>query len=532
MHPCRTNILVMFNLFSLLLFSSFSTQGSATCINVEKSFSYDIVKPEITSITDRFEGYNLYVVERTDSVDWNSNNRTIVISDLNNNIYFTKEIYHEAALADYAAEFINSTTILYGDLEGAFLWNLETNVTEYLNFCGHHDYEKNYANDTYFALNGDWFSIDDIVYGFDKIMEFNSDGELIWQVNTTDFVLPSQWCPYEDGSESSRDITHSNTVFYDEEEDVVYLNCRNLNTFYKIDHKTGEVIWALGEYGNFTLFDIYGNEKYALFYHAHALEMVDKNKFIIFDNDEHNQTDATNHRSRLLEITIDEDKMYANASWEWISPPEYFRGWWGDNDRLPNNNHLGVFKSACLVEVNEAGEIIWEQEYSNTGSMWFGIYKAERIRFAPTVSEPRFIALGENDSFLEWDIWYNYRSKTEFVGEYFLMVDDVQVATGPVVYPRFWDPTQITYNISLEELDDHEIELIVSDEAGHLSNETDRFNPIGVISPVPSIRFKVILGLSIGLGVPTLASILFAIWWRLIKKKPLKFKKINRLNPA
>ena len=99
-----------------------------------------------------FEGYNLYVVERHDSVDSSYNNRTIIISDLQNRIYFTKEIYYEGALANYAAEFINSTTILYGDYTGAMLWNIETNVTESLNFNGHHDYEKNYANDTYFAL--------------------------------------------------------------------------------------------------------------------------------------------------------------------------------------------------------------------------------------------------------------------------------------------------------------------------------------------------------------------------------------------
>ncbi|MCE7741911.1 MAG: hypothetical protein GOP50_05590 [Candidatus Heimdallarchaeota archaeon] len=522
-------------LFTIVLISFLTIQATTVqSFNLNNNIKYDyffeVVKFDVTASSDRFEGYNLFVVERHDGVTWAAFNRTLVIADLDGNIYFTKELYTEGALADYATEFVNSTTILYGDEDGSYLWNLETDITQYLNFSGHHDYERNYANDTYFALQGEIVKEEYNSYLFDRIIEYDSTGAEIWHVNTSNFVDFTQWCPYEDMSGSHRDLTHSNTVFYDEKEDVIYLNSRNLNTFYKIDHKTGDVIWALGEYGNFTLFDISGNEKDILFFHTHALEKIDYNKFIMFDNDEHNQTNITNFQSRLLEITIDEDKMYANVSWEWISPREYYSGIWGDCDLLPNGNFLGVFGvtghpnteyGARLVEVNITGDIVWEYSFAKAGSDVFGVYRIERFRFAPIVSTPTFHNLGVNDSYLEWDVWYNFRSKTFFEGEFYISKDDELVESGAIEFPRYWQNTTVRYNISETELGEHEVSLVVSDEAGHLSNDTDRYSSTGSISYRTLRKTGLVIGLSVGLGVSILAGVIVLVWFKFVKKKSI-----------
>ena len=513
--------------FTLLLISTCVVQGIYQINNTKQEYHLELVKIDQADSNGSFGGFNLFVIERHDAVTWNIINRTLVISDLKGNLYFSKEIETGGPLANYAAEFINSTTILYGDSEGACLFNIETNTTRQLSFYGHHDYEKNYANNTYFALSGESIEINNDVYLFDRIIEYSDNGTELWNVNSTSFVNYTQWCPYEDMEGFFRDVTHSNTIFYDEDEDCIYLNSRNLNTFYKIDHKTGELLWSLGEYGNFTLFDLNGNEKDILFYHAHALEKIAANKFMLFDNDEHNQTNVMNHHSRLLEITIDIDKKYANASWEWISPVEYFRGWWGDSDLLPNNNRMGVFKSACLVEVNETGDIVWEYDFTATGSNTYSIYKAERFCSSPVVSAPIFVDEGEGSGYLEWNVWYNYRSKTEFTGKYHIMVDNEEVELGPVVFPKYWQSIQLRYNITSVYLEAHEFSLIVEDEGGHLSNITDRFSPIGSLSYESITKSGLILGLSLGLGIPFLAAIITIIWRKIIKKKPLLKRKIK-----
>ncbi len=44
---------------------------------------------------------------------------------------------------------------------------------------------------------------------------------------------------------------HANAIFWDYPNDVIYMSARGLDTIYKIDKKTGDVIWGLGRLGNF-----------------------------------------------------------------------------------------------------------------------------------------------------------------------------------------------------------------------------------------------------------------------------------------
>ena len=437
-----------------------------------------------------FDGYNIYVLERMASSVGTTLNRTLLVTDLSGNIYFQREIDPDGSMSVVTTEFINSTTILYGDRAGAHLWNLETNKTKFLNFDGHHDYEINLVNGTFFALHSYDIEIAGFNYTFDKIQEYNENGILVWEKDTRDFLSTNQWCPFEDGG-VTRDISHTNSISYDESEDVLYVNPRNVNTFYKIDHKTGDVLWGVGEYGNFTNYDIKGNEVEALFYHSHALKIVRNNTFFCFDNDRHNQTDGTSEYSRLVEIYVDEDKMQANTTWEWVANPEYHCEFWGDHDLLPNNNRFGVFGthkssyigfSAVLIELNYAGDVVWEYKFPNDGSESFGIYQVDRFRFTPVVSEPLYINQGINNSYYEWKVWYNFFSKTIYTGSYYINIDNSLVKKGPIEFPRFWQSSTIRYYTTELDLQQHNISLIVGDEAGHLSNESQFFSPLGHIN--------------------------------------------------
>ncbi len=517
--PAITLLFLLF--FSYISYTNFSVLAA-------NNFASDASLNNILT-DDSFRGYNLFVLEKCDAKGLVAINRTLLITDLEGDIYLSKEFGGEGNLDFFGAEFINSTTILYGDQNGAKLWNIETNNTKDLGIYGHHDYERNYANDTYFAISKFVDSIDGENYLFDMVREYTENRTLVWQLDTRDFVSHEQWCPYEDMVETYRDITHTNTVFFDEDEDVLYINCRTLNTIYKIDHKTKEIIWSLGEYGDFRLFDIHGNEIDIMFYHAHALEKINEDSFILFDNDEHNQTDNSNKQSRMLEFQIDTDKMYANVTWNWIGPETYFTGWYGDCDVLPNNNRLGVFGTpwhpstsigARLVEVNYDGDIVWEMNFDKNGQDCYAVYKMERIHFAPIVSNPELIDLGDNGSLVEWDVYYNFRSKTKFQGEYFISIDNNVVETGLIDFPKYWLPTQISLYLNESFSGDHEVSLVVSDEGGHLSNESDRYSSTGSLVFKTSSNLGLILGLSIGIGTSSIVGISTFIWIRYFPKKP------------
>ncbi|MFX1537620.1 MAG: aryl-sulfate sulfotransferase, partial [Promethearchaeota archaeon] len=347
------------------------------------------------------------------------------------------------------------------------------------NIIGHHDYECNPNSNTIFTLNTYNPEINGTKYVFDIIKEFNLTGELVWSLNTMSFISHTQWCPYHDTiSGGKRDLTHGNTVFYDVEEDMIYYNSRNTNTFYKINHTSKDILWGLGEYGNFTLYDKYGRVRDNLFYHAHALEKVDEYTFILFDNDHHNQTDSNSEKSRILEITIDEATMTANESWSWTGPKEYYSFYWGDADRLPNGNRLGAFGTkthpntdigARLVEVNDVGEIVWEMNFPNSDDYIYGVYNMERVCTSPVINPQNDIIspLGKNVS-IEWQTWYNFRSRQRVLGSYALYLNGNELVSAPYLFDKFWRATTVECSLSaLEAGNTYNLTLVMADETGH-----------------------------------------------------------------
>jgi len=274
------------------------------------------VESNINSTDGAFDGYNLFGLGQQNRIDPTVKFRSLMVTNMEG------EVVNEAKFATFpqdawvvhCAKFINSTTLIFRTEDGAVLWNIYDKTTTHLGFQGHHEYEYNPINNTFFTFREYTVEIDKVKYRLDKIEEYNRKGQIIWSLDTRSFISHTQWCPYRDMAKENADVTHSNSIFFDPEEDVLYVNIRNVNTFYKIDHKTGQVLWGLGEYGNFTLFDRYGNPQKNLFYHAHAVEKVNDDTFILFDNDFHNQTNVNNKRSRLLEITINETIMTANES--------------------------------------------------------------------------------------------------------------------------------------------------------------------------------------------------------------------------
>jgi hypothetical protein len=486
---------------------------------------------ELDYTLGRFEGFNFYILENKNLANFEVLTRTLLISDMEGEIYFSRDVGTSDTLDTRPIEIINSNTIFYGLDSKSYLWDLETNTTIELNFWSHHDTEYNYVNNTFFTLKSYDIEYNERTYKFDYVNEYSPEGDIVWFLDTRSFINFSQWCPFGDASPpfdqygGVRNIVHANTVFFDELEDALYLNCRNVNTFYKIDHATKKVLWGLGEYGNFTMFDIDGNEQDFLFFHAHSLEKIDEDKYILFDNDYHNQTDSSNQLSRLIEITIDENKMYANITREWVAPSDYYSISFGDCDLLPNNNLLGVFGTythpgseygAILTEVDINGDIQWELTYPNDGETSSEVFQIERLRFSPIVSETKFINEGDGTGYFEWEVWYNFRSKTQFIGHYYITIGNQTVEDGEIEFPLYWQSIKKRYYVEEIPEGNVDITLAVADEKGHLSNETEFFK-----SPEQPklIRRGMIIGLTLG-GI-SIVIVAVLVWFNFTQRNQL-----------
>ena len=468
------------------LYSPLDEDGSsATTLQETMTPAIDmgLVNYTVLNSAESFDGHTLFNFYRYDA-STSSQINSLVIMDMNGVVIAQKDLGATGGF-NCPAEFIDPNTILVGTEWGAALWHLGNDSLQLLGFEGHHEYEYNPNNNTVFSFSYSFEYIDGIFYMFDYIREYSMNGTLVWELDVHDFISEDWWCPSQDRDTIYRDISHSNTIFYDAEEDIIYYIARNINTFFKINHSTSDVLWGLGEYGDFTMFDIEGNPRNHLFFHPHSVEKVNENTFILFDNDYHNQTASPIGLSRILEIEINETSMIANEVWDYTAPSDYFSAGWGDADRLPNGNRIGCWGypstpssglSAAFVEVNPQGEIVWETRFMFETPYNDGSYRLERFRFEPILSSPSDATRLNQDGNITWDVHYNYRNKEQIPSNYTLYIDDVLSQNSNFTYAKFWNPTSLTIPYGLLGIGVHNLTLAISDGYGNIAIDTVMLN--------------------------------------------------------
>ena len=266
-------------------------------------------------------------------------------------------------------------------------WNLSTGTNEdFPNVIGEHDIQYDPVNNTFLTLQQYVQPVGNNSYLIDKIVQLDPNGNVLWSWNPYNYISLSEASPFNETStfngQSVIDFTHANTLDWDYNDSIIYLNLRNTNTFYKINQTTGDIIWACGEFGNFTLLDANGQPLVgandlppSLWYHSHDAKEAAPDVFTMFDNDNKNNTNPDNCHSRMIQVTLNETSMTAYVSWSWEAPTQYWTYYGGATLILPNGNKIGDFGTpthqvsenqpwnfnntgAVLVEVNPAGQVV------------------------------------------------------------------------------------------------------------------------------------------------------------------------------
>jgi len=328
----------------------------------------------------------------------------------------------------WALELINSTTVFFVDsVSGNYiLWNIYTNETEYTDApSGHHDAEYNPETETFLVIESVYdqgnyvWSGQLIPIKGDDIVEYDKDGNEIWrwQGRLTFPFDEDEWLLRTETLGWEADWMHSNSLYWDLDEDVIYLCVRHLDCVVKVDYATGNTIWVAGRYTGegpeLKMYNLAGEEVDTLYYHPHAVEKIAPNTLLLFDNDYWNPTRLNPQFggiSAYREFVYDEDSMTANETWSWEAPEEYYEEFQGDADRLPNGNTVGVFDLAprpIITEVNAAGEIVWEWilepiDYGDQTYGW-GVTANGFMRF---LESPGIEIVGKNVTpFLDMNVW-------------------------------------------------------------------------------------------------------------------------------
>ena len=146
------------------------------------------------------------------------------------------------------------------------------------------------------------------------------------------------------------DWTHSNAVLYNPEDGNLLLSVRNQSWILYIDYKdgsgSGDILWRLGNQGEFTL-DTSDPSKW--FYAQHFPSFVNINgsqiSFAVFDNGNQRVNSsglpcggsgASPCYSRAAIFQLDQITMQAHLQWEYL--PGFFSSWGGAINQLQNGN--------------------------------------------------------------------------------------------------------------------------------------------------------------------------------------------------
>ena len=236
----------------------------------------------------------------------------------------------------------------------------------------HHDILINdsiYVALTYEYINHKGNGFDSIMG--DGIVVYDNEGDMIWKWNIFDHVDPlsEKYIIREDWS-------HANAI--DVDKDGSYLvSFRNFDQIWKINSKSGDIIWRLGINGDFKF------EEDDFFYQQHAIHKIDNEKYMLFDNG----SSEKRMTSRALIFNIDEDDKEYKMSKSVFLPDNLFSFKQGSVYMIENDKYL--FASSVnnkTVITNENGEILWNL---SSDKSFYRVYYVDNKNLFSKINEDR-----------------------------------------------------------------------------------------------------------------------------------------------
>ena len=154
------------------------------------------------------------------------------------------------------------------------------------------------------------------------------------------------------------DYFHINSIDVDHDDDLL-VSARETSTVYKVDRKTGEVIWRLG--GKMSDFEM---EEGARFAFQHDARRLPNGNISIFDNGSlvfDNGTPKAVEESRAIVLEVDEKRMRATLVHEYTHPDGQYADAAGNTQVLPNGDvFVGWGRALAISEFSKEGELLFD----------------------------------------------------------------------------------------------------------------------------------------------------------------------------
>src|ERR671910_872296 len=154
------------------------------------------------------------------------------------------------------------------------------------------------------------------------------------------------------------DYFHLNSIDVEPDNNLL-ISARETSAVYKIDRKTGEVIWRLG--GKRSDFEMGPGTRFAF---QHDARRLPDGNISIFDNGNlvfENGTPKAVEESRAIVLDLDEERMRATLAREYTHPDKQYADAAGNMQVLPNGNvFVGWGRGLAISEFSEDGEMLFD----------------------------------------------------------------------------------------------------------------------------------------------------------------------------
>jgi arylsulfate sulfotransferase len=195
-----------------------------------------------------------------------------------------------------------------------------------------------------FDLRSKGGSEKDTVRG-DGILVLDRQGRKKWKWTVFDELDPLK---DENILKNKKDWMHANSVSLDKDRNYL-ISFYNNGQIWKIDAKTGRVIWKFGRGGDFEM------PAWTVFDEAHAVHINERGWLMFFDNG------AKHHQSRSLAFKLNENGRKARVMINALLPPQLFTDRMGSCYLVCDTTLLQcISKYKTVVLTNLRGNFLWE----------------------------------------------------------------------------------------------------------------------------------------------------------------------------
>ena len=281
----------------------------------------------------------------------------------------------------------------------------------------------------------DWYSSEsdpdapraDTMVMADTVVQFNAQGEQVWSWNTLDHLdkerigrdtFWSYW--WTRGFDQHMDWTHANGLSYDKRDGTVLVSLRNQSAVLKVDPKTNEIKWILGNHRNWSddlkdkLLEPIGDITWPAY--QHNPRVTHKGTVILFDNRGWGGAMAfeeplplVDSFSRGAEFEIDEENMTVRQIWtsgDSKTNDSCFTHAMSDAWRLPVTDNRLVIHAFCVPTLPGITIDIMDETRRSIDDLPYG---GRILEFAGDEVVFR-MEVGDEYELFQWNVYGGFRS--------------------------------------------------------------------------------------------------------------------------